>query len=275
MKSDIVIIATHKRTGKTVDISGLYHFFAVWFCISLIPLVFLVLYLSELWGRFFGKFLVRYFLPVILLLILPGVLFAQTNYPPNSAPWNNHPTNWVYDCEFLGYGNIDLNATPLACGWYDEPMNVLGAFVNYVPLPVWTNLFISSITVTHGSASSHGITFVTDNVNLQLTNFVAGSSYTLYGTFDFKTWYLMGNFSVDSTGAIVFSIPAQSCYFFKVYGLVLPAPQIFAARINSVLSDPSIQLAFNAGMQFSATVCVTLYGFSFLRLTVPRRKEEL
>jgi hypothetical protein len=154
---------------------------------------------------------------LLLLLTMPGLLLAQTNYPPNTPPWNNHPTNWVYDCSFTGYGQINPNATNLACGWYDEPTNVI-APATYTRFVAGTNLALINCIVFSGSVFIHGTQIFLDTVTIGFTNYVSGSNYVVYGSTDLINWSEADSFQADDSGSFTFQIAHQNQCFFRIYG---------------------------------------------------------
>jgi hypothetical protein len=218
-------------------------------------------------------------LTVLLIIILPLLAIGQTNYPPNQVPWNNHPTNWVYLCDFTGYGNTDPNAAFLPCGWYDEPTNLATTTVIH-PTYSDTNLLINFISadplMTVTPAFRRLITNYSMVVTLGYLNTCTDSNYYVVASPDLVNWTAVGTFTaVDISGLVTFLGRPVGAEYYRIYGPALPAPQIYAARIRTVITDPRIQSSFNSGVGLSAVICSTLYGFSFLRMAVSERKEEL
>jgi hypothetical protein len=164
---------------------------------------------------------------------------CQTNYPPNTVPWNNHPTNWVYDCTFTGYGNLNPNATNLPCAWVDEPTNII-FLPFYVPFVPGTNLALTAVsTVFRQEISFLGrftITNVVSDVTVSFTNACAGSNYTVFASTDLQNWNNIGSFTAaDSASNWTMMGRMSSAEFYRIYGPPAPPPEKFAGVI---LADP-------------------------------------
>jgi hypothetical protein len=109
-----------------------------------------------------------------LFFLLSFSLGAQTNYPPNTAPWTNHPANWVYDCSFQGYNNFNPTAPYLPCGYYDELVLTNLPFGGTPLNPHALTIYFDGVSFL--SVGARAIT----EVQLTVSNEVPGSVYTLY-----------------------------------------------------------------------------------------------
>jgi hypothetical protein len=137
---------------------------------------------------------------ITIFLVISFTVAGQTNYPPNSPPWNDNPTNWVYDCSFTGYGNVSIDASNLPCGYYDEPLITNSIFVPPVFSSTALQISILWITNYYGySFTTHGFTIPVTEVNLQVTNEVPGTTYEVFASTNLESWSGTPIFTYTST----------------------------------------------------------------------------
>lgn len=228
---------------------------------------------------------------LITLLLTIRLVHAQTNYPPNTAPWSTNPTNWVYDCNFLGYNTgTTLGTTNYPCGWYDEPV-LTNSFVHLSltnSLPFGTlQLQLFGLGFVPGYYGGYrGSTWYPPyyEVSLQVENCVFGSNYNCYASENAQGPYtLQGSFTAANyTNIVTFPVGWLDHGFFRVSGPVLTTNEVnslhvsnYVSQIDTVILDPSVQNAFNSGLTWSAGVVATLLGFSILRLNARSNREEI
>jgi hypothetical protein len=210
-----------------------------------------------------------------ILLTLPGLVFGQTNYPPNSAPWTKYPTNWVYDCQFLGYGNTDPDASNyLACGWYDEPTNVI-VLPTFTSQIAGTNLFLTGIEPVLNSSSFYTggtlITVLSETVTLSYTNAVLGSNYVVLESYDMQTWNNIGSFTAGGNfGSVtLYSLNYNPSGFFRIFG-AQAVPDAFTtadvqAGLLEVAEQPLYLDDFLTGLGLGATVVAGSFSLGLVR----------
>ncbi|HEY5296862.1 MAG TPA: hypothetical protein VIK59_02960 [Verrucomicrobiae bacterium] len=155
---------------------------------------------------------------------------AQTNYPPNSPPFNNHPTNWVYSCEFGGYNNQNPNVSYLPCGWYDQPTNLVsnGSANYFNPGPLTLKISFINLELVRG--------FPGYLIGFEIDNSVVGSSYEVQSSYTLKSpsWTTVATV-VSTSRNFTFNtfFPFSTNMFFRCYGV---APEYFG---GVYLNEPS------------------------------------
>jgi hypothetical protein len=189
----------------------------------------------------------RFIFKIVLFFQVATSAIAQTNYPPNTVPWNNHPTNWVYDCNFPGYNNTSPDPTPLPCGYFDEPL-ITNTPVGFPSInPNALQLYLLGAPVLGMSGAQH-----TYSVTLQLENCVVGSNYDCYVTQSLNppSWShlgLGGTTATSRTQLITFSFIGfpPPMMFFRCHGLQAPPipPVYVVTRTVPVGHEPYLLFA--------------------------------
>ena len=223
---------------------------------------------------------------LLTLLLTTAVAGAQTNYPPASVPFDDNPTNWVYDCSFLGYLNMNPDSSPLPCGWYDEPVLTNSVVGGFAPLSSFA-LALSIVALTNYPQITVGRLVTRAHVTLtfQVVNCSVGGKYTILAA-----EYLTNSFvnqlntfiASDFTNYYTVTEDWSDSGFFEVTGPALTSDETnelivsnYVGQLDALASDPSIQGGFNAGLFFGATVVSCLFGFSIVRSVVSDGHEEL
>jgi hypothetical protein len=157
------------------------------------------------------------------LLFCAFVVNAQTNYPPNTAPWTNYPPNWVYDCEFSGYGNLNPDATNLPCGFYDEPVITNSYESGFTLNPKLLNIQITSVVPYSTFPGQNDVL-----VSLVVNNLAPETNFTLYWSTSLTNLHANSGSFVSGIASsdpvyLVFSA-TNSQMFFEAYGIPYYAP---------------------------------------------------
>jgi hypothetical protein len=177
----------------------------------------------------------KLFILLMALCVTPS-LFGQTNYPPNTAPWITNPTNWVFDCSFTGYGNVNPEATNLPCGWYDEITTV---FPSSPPIPIDTDGFWIQLLSTTNVLFGRNIlgNLFHQVVVLRLYNCVPGDTYQIYtnGNLSHSFALAVTVKSISGTNDVSLTLPTSDIYFFRAFGETLPPDHSFARLASFTL----------------------------------------